>query len=46
MEIIITSIRKVTFGIAVLIINIPIFWSFYGATDFLKGMAKFIGVEV
>lgn len=46
MELIISSIRNVFFGLIVVILNIPIFWSFTGAIDFVKQTAKIIGIEI
>jgi len=43
MDIIINSIRNVFFGAVVLVINIPIFWSFTGFLDFVKEIAGMIG---
>ena len=46
MEILLSSFKNVFFGIIVLIINIPIFWSFNGAIDFLRSIAKGFGLEI
>jgi len=44
MEIIINSIRNVFYGAIVIVINIPIFWSFRGFIEFVKDIAKSIGL--
>ena len=44
MEIILNSIKNVFFGAIVLVINIPIFWSFAGFMDFVKDALRLIGV--
>jgi len=46
MEIFFNSIRNVFFGFIVLVINIPIFWSFNGAVEFLKSAARALGLEI
>jgi hypothetical protein len=46
MELLLHSVRNVFFGFIVLLINIPIFWSFTGALEFLKSIARIIGVGV
>jgi hypothetical protein len=43
MEIILNSVKNVLFGAVVLIINIPIFWSFAGFMDFVKEAIKMTG---
>jgi hypothetical protein len=46
MEIIINSIRNVVFGLTVMVVNIPIFWSFEGVIDLIQDTVKFIGTGV
>ena len=46
MEIIINSVRNVFYGMIVLVINIPIFWSFQGFIDFVRSTVKSIGLEI
>jgi hypothetical protein len=46
MEIIVNSLRNVFYGAIVLIINIPIFWSFQGLIDFVRNAVKTIGLEI
>jgi hypothetical protein len=43
MEIIINSTKNVFFGIIVLVLNIPIFWSFTGFFDFIRSIVKITG---
>lgn len=46
MEIILNSIKNVFFGAIVLVINIPIFWSFQGFIDFVRNAVKAAGLEI
>jgi len=46
MELILNSLRNVFFGAIVLVINIPIFWSFHGFVDFIKSAVKMMGIDI
>lgn len=46
MEIFINSVKNVFFGLIVLVINIPIFWSFQGFVDFIKTAVRLAGIEI
>ncbi len=46
METIINSIRNVFFGATVIVLNIPVFWSFQGFIEFVKDIAKSAGLGV
>jgi hypothetical protein len=43
MEIIMNSIKKVFFGAMVLVLNIPIFWSFTGFIHYIRNILKITG---
>lgn len=45
MELFINSLRNVLFGLIVLVLNIPVFWSFQGFIDFIKNALKLIGLD-
>ena len=44
MEIFINSIRNVFFGLIVLVINVPIFWSFSGFIKLIKDAVIYLGI--
>jgi hypothetical protein len=45
MELFFNSLRNVFFGLIVLVLNIPVFWSFQGFIDFVKNALKLIGLD-
>jgi hypothetical protein len=45
-EILFSSIRNVLFALIILVVNIPIFWSFNGAMNFVKEVLKTLGIEI
>jgi len=45
MEIILRSVRNVFFSMIVLVINVPIFWSFKGFFGFIKDVIRYLGIS-